>query len=66
LAKRKADGSLHFFFFHPEFSEMGQIEHIKWLQMKKEEYPLLKDRLKTIQSCYEDGTWLIPPTASSP
>jgi len=66
LAKRKADGSLHFFFFHPEFSEMGQIEHIKWLQMKKEEYPLLKDRLKAIQSCYKDGTWLIPLTASSP
>ena len=66
LAKRKADGSLHFFFFHPEFSETRQIEHLKWLLMKKAEYPLLKDRLKAIHLRYKDGTWLIPPTASSP
>jgi multimeric flavodoxin WrbA len=65
LAERKADGSLHFFYFHPEFSEAGQIEHINWLQMKKEEYPHLKNRLKAIQASYQDGKWLSPPPAQS-
>lgn len=60
LAERRGDGSLHFFHFHPEFSEAGQIEHIKWLQMKKDEYPLIKDRLRAIQSLYKEGTWLSP------
>ncbi|HWR67831.1 MAG TPA: flavodoxin family protein [Desulfomonilia bacterium] len=65
LAERKDDGSLHFFFFHPEFSEEGQIEHINWLQMKKAEYPHLKNRLKAVQSSYQGGTWLSPPQAQT-
>ena len=63
LAERKADGSLHFFYFHPEFSEAGQIEHINWLQMKKNEYPHLKNRLQAIQSSFQGGNWISPSPA---
>ncbi len=59
LAKREGD-SLNFFYYHPEFSEEGRMEHMKWLLMKKEEYPSLKDRLKEIQNHYSEGSWLLP------
>lgn len=54
------DGSLDFFYFHPEFTEEGRMEHMKWLLRKKEEYPRLKDRLKEIQDNYREGEWLSP------
>jgi multimeric flavodoxin WrbA len=59
LAKQKGD-ALDFYFFHPEFTEEGRKEHMKWLLMKKEEYPALKERLKKIQDGYRQGNWLSP------
>ncbi len=59
LARQEGD-TLNFFYFHPEFTEEGRMEHMKWLLMKKEEYPRLKDRLKEIQNRYTGGQWLSP------
>jgi multimeric flavodoxin WrbA len=61
LATRRADGSLSFCYFDPEFSPEGQREHLNWLEQKKREYALLKDRLKAVQQRYRQGTWLAPP-----
>ena len=52
-------GATHHY-FHPEFSDEGRIEHIKWLLGKKAEYPHIKDKLKQIQKEYQDGAWLAP------
>ena len=59
LARREGD-RLNFVFFHPEFTDEGRIEHMKWLLMKREEYPGLKDKLKEIQDRYTWGEWLAP------
>jgi multimeric flavodoxin WrbA len=61
LATRDAAGALSFFYFDPEFSPEGQREHLNWLQQKKGEYALLKDRLKAVQERYRRGAWLVPP-----
>ena len=58
-ARQKGD-ALDFYFFHPEFTEEGRKEHMKWLLMKKEEYPALKERLNKIQDDYRGGDWLSP------
>ncbi|MCU0820924.1 MAG: flavodoxin family protein [Spirochaetes bacterium] len=57
LARQKGD-ALDFYFFHPEFTEEGRQAHMKWLLMKKQEYPSLKERLKKIQDAYRSGNWL--------
>ena len=57
---RQKDGALDFYFYHSEFTEEGRKEHMKWLLMKKMEYPALKDRLKKIQDGYRWGNWISP------
>jgi len=59
MAKLEGD-RLQFFSFHPAFTKEGQVEHLAWVLGKKEEYPLLKDRLKAIQDRYRGGRWLHP------
>ncbi len=59
LAKKEGD-ALNFFYYHPEFTDEGRLEHMRWLMMKKEEYPSLKNRLKEIQARYKKGHWLSP------
>jgi len=51
---------LNFFHFHHEFTDEGRIEHMRWLLMKKEEYPRIKRTLKEIQNRYKEGHWLKP------
>ncbi len=63
VCKSRADlkgGALDFYYFHPEFTEDGRREHMKWLLMKKEEYPSLKESLKKVQDGYRWGNWLSP------
>ena len=64
LAKRK-DGTLRFVSFHSEFSEERRREHMKWLLMKKEEYPHIRDKLKRVQERHRQGKWISPPEAGS-
>lgn len=57
---RLEGNSLAFYYFHPEFGDEGQKEHMKWLINKKEEYAALKKKLSAIQHRYRDGAWLSP------
>lgn len=59
LAKLE-NGGLSFFYFHPAFTLEGQLEHLKWLLGKKEEYPSIKAKLAQIQDQYREGRWLTP------
>jgi len=60
LARPEGD-KLKFYYFHPEFSDEGKIEHMKWLFGKKQEYSALKEKLSAVQDRYRDGLWLSPP-----
>lgn len=59
------EGTLRFFSFHSEFSEEGRREHMKWLLMKKKEYPGMRDRLKQVQDRYREGIWIFPQETGS-
>ena len=63
---RFENGSLHFFYFHPMFTDEGRKEHFEWLLMKKAEYSKLKDRLQEIQGSYREGVWISPDAETAP
>ena len=60
LNARQNGRSLDFHFFDPEFTKEGQMKHMAWLLGKKEEYDIIKDKLKAIRDAYRDGEWEKP------
>ncbi len=61
---RQKNGALEFYYFDPEFSAEGQMQHMEWLLGKKLEYENLKERLTAVRDSFREGDWLQPDTAS--
>jgi len=57
---RQKGRDLDFCYFDPEFTKEGQMKHMAWLLGKKEEYEIIKDKLKAIKDAYRDGEWEKP------